>query len=366
MSPSLHTLDIFFTLQKDREGRDFSPHVVTSLMETLPLMAPNLKTISYAVDIDVNHGYIKAFRHFVQLHTLSIIFFALDEAALWELSTIPTLRDFTCFIDLSNSSALTLPPQGFQSLLSLHAAGSFDDLTSFINAGQLTSLTHLCLPIRKPPIARKPTDLFVAVSRRCNRTVFTSFSAAIDYKFSSESPPPNCLIQHLEPLLAFPNIESFYLSFPRAPPSIHDDDLARFGAAWPQMTAFRVVHNRVNLQPSQYPLIRPTLSGLVDLARRCPRLEAFRVPILDANVIPEETAVLPLGHGLLSIFLHDIVLPATGTLAYTNAATVFNRVFLAIDLEETQKRVWPHGKEWKQFLKVLAGMRKLGSAEGGD
>ena len=83
--------------------------------------------------------------------------------------------------------------------------------------------------------------------------------------------------------------------------------------------------------------MRPTLSGLVDLARRCPRLEASRVPLLDASVIPEKTAVPPLGHGLRSLLLNNIALPAAGSPPYMEAATVLNRVFPSIDLEEAQK-----------------------------
>ena len=44
------------------------------------------------------------------------------------------------------------------------------------------------------------------------------------------------------------------------------------------------------------------------------------------------------------------------------AATVLNRVFPSIDLEEAQKMAW--AKRWKEFLDVLADMR-LGSTEGG-
>ena len=225
MSPSLLSLDSFFVLKQDEEDRQTIPYVVRSLMEMLPVMAPNLEKFYCDVDVDLGHGYVGAFSQFARLKTLYIMSLALNEGALQALSAIATLEDLSCSINLSNGSAPILRPCTFQRLTGLHVIGSIDDLTAFINAFQLPSLIRISLSIREPPHAREPVDLFAAVYRRCNTALLTSFRAHINYAFLF--PRPTCLMQYLEPVVALPNIESFYLSFARAMPSISDDDLAR-------------------------------------------------------------------------------------------------------------------------------------------
>lgn len=173
MSPSLRMLDVLFALEKDREELPVAPHVITSLMETLPIMAPNLESICFDVDIDVGHGYVQAFRPFTRLNTLTIVSFALDEGSFHALSTMATLRDLSCPIDLSDSSGLTLRPYKFQHLEKLKVTGPFDDLVALFDACQLPSLTHISLLTTKHPSSGQPVDLFAAVCRRCDRTLLT-------------------------------------------------------------------------------------------------------------------------------------------------------------------------------------------------
>ena len=269
MSPSLHSLNIFFALKAEVEESLNAPHVAASLLQTLPLMAPNLKTFYYDIDISVGHGYVKEFRHFTRLDSLSISSeLGLDEAALRMLPAIVTLRNLSVHIDLSRSSSLALRPYTFSHLTELTVSGRCDDLTAFIGACQLPALTDITLSVKQLPRARELVDSFAAMCRRFNPALLTLFSTTI-----IPAPGSGRLMQYIEPLAAFPNIERFDLWSSSVIPSIPDDDLARFGAAWPRLTRFHVSHlvsKRGVLPPGFVP---PTVSGLVELARRCPHLE---------------------------------------------------------------------------------------------
>ncbi|PIL32712.1 hypothetical protein GSI_04827 [Ganoderma sinense ZZ0214-1] len=357
-------MDVLFGLKREHMNDEIVPHVVSSLLQTLPLMAPNLEKFSCEIDIRLGHEYLEAFSHLARLKTLTIHSEdALDESALRILSAIATLQDLTCTIDRSSSSALTLRPHTFPHLTSLNVLGRFDDLTTVIGASNLPSLKGLTLRVKEPPGAGKPVDSFAAICRRCNPALLTSFTVGIKFAFTANWPRPSRLLEYFEPVLAFPNIKSFHLSFFYARPSIHDDDLARCGAAWRSLSRFHVSHTLLGQDapgPRDPEFARPTLSGLVDLARRCPHLETFRVPELDVNVVPDTSAALPIGHGLQTFWLEDVVLPAPESTLYREAATVFDRVFPSIDLNDARS-IMSHAKEWGEFLGVLDGMR-LGRA----
>ena len=111
-----------------------------------------------------------------------------------------------------------------------------------------------------------------------------------------------------------------------------------------------------NLQDnmSRYTVL-PTLSGLVDLARRCPHLVTFRVPELNAKVIPEKNATLP--HGLRKFSSSSAVLPSPGSPPYVEAATLLARVFPSIDLKDAQSMARSSAKEWREFLELVETMR---------
>ncbi|KAI1788334.1 hypothetical protein LXA43DRAFT_646274 [Ganoderma leucocontextum] len=374
MSPTLRLLDIIFALEGEEEDCQIAPHVASSLLQTLPFMAPNLETYIYEVDISPSHGYIEAFRQFTRLKKLIIgeSNLDLDEHALRILSTVPTLRDLSCTIDFPSSSSLALPQRMFQQLTALDVTGYFDHLTAFIHACQLSNLARITLRIEQRPRAGEPVDLFAAVCQCCNPASLTSLSVGILYAAIPSEPRPKCLMEYFEPLLAISNMKLFQLDFSFIMPSINDDDLARFGAAWPQLSSFRV--SNFHGKCSDPELARPSLSGLIELARRCPHLDSFRVPELDASVVPEKTAALPLGHGLRALETsHNVILPAPlpdseSSMHLEEVATVLNRVFPSIDLEGARER--PRGDSdaqgWHEILRLSEAMRlQVGCETGG-
>ena len=352
LSPSLRMLDLSSILEEDDQ---IAPHVVRSLLETLPLMAPNLESFYCHIDISPGHdrGYIETFKQFARLKTLLMPSdLPLDEDTLQVLSAIPTLRDLSCSIDVSDSSAVTLRPHTFQDLTGLHVSGSFDVLTTFFEACQLPSLARLTLRIEDPGSADQPKDAFAAIFWHCNPALLTSFKAEVNYIFVPSWGLPSCLTEYFEPLLAFHNMKFFHISFGHEIPLVSDDDLARFGAAWPQLSSFHA--DLYSLRPgAALPVpnaTQPTLAGLVDLARRCPQLKSFSVPKLDATVFPgKETAGLPLGHGLRTLSLGEAVLPPHEAPEYLESATVLGRVFPSIGVRSGARS---KANEWEKFLKV--------------
>ncbi|PIL33816.1 hypothetical protein GSI_04441 [Ganoderma sinense ZZ0214-1] len=163
---------------------------------------------------------------------------------------------------------------------------------------------------------------------------------------------------YLEPLLAFPNIKTFNLWSSSVIPSIHDDDLAQFGAAWPRLTSFHVSHlvSRQDIVSSG--AVPPTLSGLVDFARRCPHLESFRTPALDAKVFPDKTATLPLGHRLQSISITDsVTLPSPTSRAFSEVARILDCVFPSVVLEDARAKAIKNMKGWDKLTELVKTMR---------
>ncbi len=107
-------------------------------------------------------------------------------------------------------------------------------------------------------------------------------------------------------------------------------------------------------------LVRPTLSGLVDLARCCSHLTWFRFPKLDVNVVPEKDTALPLGHGLRTFSVKNAILPPSKSPRYLEAATVLDRVFPSIGLKSARLNASSSlaAKRWKNFLRLLETARR--------
>ncbi|KAM5544955.1 hypothetical protein V8D89_001066 [Ganoderma adspersum] len=357
LSPTLRDLNIVFVLGGDGD-RKLAQDVTTSLFQTLPLMAPNLETIHYDLDIDLGYEYLESFVHLTRLTTLSIQSskVALDGHALGILSNIGTLQVLSCHsIDFSNSPPFPRAQYMFQQLTKVLLRGHLDHFPIFMRSCQLPNLVQIEFHVDQPPSAGEPSEAFAAICQRCNPASLTSFNLVVYYAHTAPHPSPYSLLHFLEPLLALPNIETFHITFYRIMPSIHDDDLARFGRAWPRLSSFYVSGHLEEIS-SEPQIMHPTLAGLVALARGCPQLNSFSVPRLDMNIVPEETVALPLGHGLRYLSVTDIKLPSPESPACSDAATVLDRVFPSIDL----KKAHLGGRAvegWREFLELLGTMR---------
>lgn len=104
--------------------------------------------------------------------------------------------------------------------------------------------------------------------------------------------------------------------------------------------------------------MRPTLCGLIDLARRYPHLNSFRVPELDASVLPEKDAVLSLGHRMRSLSINDVTLPSPESLMHLDSvARTPDRIFPSIGLQDVQPAAGEDVKGWVKVMWLLKTMR---------
>ncbi len=360
ISPTLRVVRLSFVCQKV-EDADVAPHVVGSLLHTLPVMAPDLENFSYNVDFSpvrrpVNLGYehLESFRlHFTRLTTLTIIHeVALDsDHVLRSLSSVPTLQDLACnCIVFPSGSVLALPQCTFQQLICINLGGHLDPLVALFQACQFPSLASITLRITRPSNVRGTRESLTNICRRCNPALLTSFSLESLHVFSGNSPPPSNLVQYFEPLLAFPNVTSFHFYCFHVVPPVHDDDLASFGAAWPRLVSFVVSHCAGEYSLPDVP--RPTLSALVELARRCPRLDTLHIPELDATVVPERNAAPLLNHRLRYLMMMNVMttLPPS---VYMEVAVVLDRVFPAVNLQSSRTCIGRVSNNILQFMEAM-------------
>ncbi|PIL32339.1 hypothetical protein GSI_05585 [Ganoderma sinense ZZ0214-1] len=316
-------------------------------------MVPDLEHLSWGSKFYLLGGaYLQSFIHFKQLKSLSVPeILPLKESNIQILSSIASLRSLSFLIDLSGVSAPALPPHAFQGLTALALYGHSDHLVSFILACEFSNLERVSFRIVQPPTAGQPRHLWTALGQRFNPTLLTSIEAHYNCAFSAR---PSSLMEFFEPLLAFPNITIFDLAFFSMEPSIRDNDLARFGAAWPRLATFKIEHSKRYSQPD---VARPTLPGVIELARRCPALTALYIPEIDPSPVPEKSTTPALGHRLRSVWIDSIAPPATIQVSMDIAAVV-DRVFPWIDLEDPQNlsRLVP-GKVWVEVLRLIRVMR---------
>ena len=361
LSPTLHLLDLWFGDEDNEEHRVRSPHVITSLLQILPVMVPDLQHLIYDVEFDLGQEYLQSFTQFTQLKILTTPpSVALNEYMLKVLSSLPTLQNLSCFIDLSGISALALCSNPFPELAELDLAGQSDHLFTFIFACPVPKLERIKLRIDQPPSARHPRDMFAALCRSCDATQLTSFFAEFTHPFAAR---PNSLMVYFEPLLALRNMLSFHLGFTSTEPSIRNDDLARIGNAWPRLASLRIKHSTTRY--SQRDIAAPSLFAVVELARRCPCLRSLHLPELDPHVPPdssEGSADTPpaLGHPLHVLVIANIR-PPLSFRVHMGVATVLDRVFPSIDLNASQFGL--HGRGWQDVLGLMEAMR-VGRANG--
>ena len=354
VSPTVRSIDVSLEREEQEEDLNIAPHVATSLIQSLPLMAPDLEDIKLRTSFDLDGGYLQSFQDFRQLKTLSIpTYTVLDEAMLQTLSITTSLEDLSCNIRLSRPPTLALPPNAFQRLTGLDITGHLDHLVAFIIGCPLPNIARLVLQISSPASRDpRPVASFAAISQHCNRSSLTSFSVFPLCELTASG--RDCLMEYFESFLAFPNISAFHFSSLATEPSISDDDLARFGAAWPRLTTFRAEQRWIF--SSTHNAASPTLSGVIDLARCCPGLEELHLPKVDVRTLPENLKG-SLRHGLRSLAIQNIGVPLSPE-EYSDVASVLDNVFPTMSLEHAPPEASRVKNGWKKILQRMQAMRR--------
>ncbi|KAM5544106.1 hypothetical protein V8D89_002292 [Ganoderma adspersum] len=358
LSPTLRLLSLSFGVKSKEENRLHFLHIAASLLQILPPMVPDLEHLTYRTEFNLPQEHLQSFTQFKRLKSLSTPSnVALNKGMLEILSSVPTLQNLSCWIDLSGTSALALP-HAFLKLTDLNLRGDGDHFLTFVLACHFPKLARIELRITQPPSVRPPQDAFSALSQRCDPTLLTSFVAEFTHQFTE---PPRSLMEYFRPLLVLRNMTTLRLVFRYTEPSIRDDDLVQIGAAWPRLSSFRVEHSTGKY--SERGVSAPTLLALVAFALRCPFLTNLYIPELDPRNLPEhgeqlQNVVPRQGHALTSLGINNIRPPLSFDV-YMDVATVLDRAFPSINLEEAES--WmimgPNGKGWLDILRLMKAMR---------
>ncbi|PIL33807.1 hypothetical protein GSI_04432 [Ganoderma sinense ZZ0214-1] len=183
------------------------------------------------------------------------------------------------------------------------------------------------------------------------------------------------LARYLKPLLAFSLIEHCHLIFHHTPPSVCDTDLALLGDVWKKLQSLELRHTRHILHGWAHPtdVQRPTLFGLIELARRCPGLIRVHLPELDARTLPKTSRVSRLGHSVREVSFNHVHYASTHAERPCAVAAVLDTVFPALDvansmfacvstsasahLDFRRPGVKEAHSEWWQVMKIVRAMQ---------
>ena len=194
-------------------------------------------------------------------------------------------------------------------------------LTQFILAFSFPWLNELGLRLGLDYADAFPTSL-PSICHHIGSHTLTCFQVELD-KFK-DLPPPH-LMDLLEPLLPFANLEKVEFRLEEHLP-LRDADLERLSAAWPRMRILRIIQWESTADWQKLTLERPTIHGLIVLARGCPRLARLCIPDLDASALPVVDSIPRMGHGLLNLRVQNIV-GARDHKRQRDVAAVLDRLF---------------------------------------
>ncbi len=243
---------------------------------------------------------------------------------------------------------------GFQKLTMLELRGPASHLVRFMLASSMPRLNHLCLVVSSHPEA-----IHISLASICQHIgphTLTRFRA----KLRSFRRPSPFLIDLLEPLIPFTNLEELeFLLEERLP--LRDVDFERFARAWPKLRALVISQSNNTLSdPNRVPgsFERPTLRGLVDFARSCPRLARLCILDLDTTTVPRVDSVPLLGHSLLNLCILNLV-GAEDKEKQLDIAVVLDRLFPNLKLTTGISALPRYGENPNPFLEDSDNIARL-------
>ncbi|KAM5545033.1 hypothetical protein V8D89_001144 [Ganoderma adspersum] len=242
--------------------------------------------------------------------------------------------------------------------------GPHAHLARFILASSMPLLNHLCLGVGAHPIYGFDASL-VSICRHIGPYTLTLFRAELG-RFGHLLPSFMTL---LAPILPFAKLEQVEFFFDDHTPLL-DDYLDRIARAWPKLrTLIFMQSNDTMFDPDRDPgsLDRPTLRGLVELARGCPKLERLCIPDLDATSVPPADDVPLMGHGPLNLCIQNLV-GAQEEERQLEVAVVLDRLFPRLKLKSgihelpglgfNENRYLEESKNIATLLRAIQAARK--------
>ncbi|KAI1783203.1 hypothetical protein LXA43DRAFT_357137 [Ganoderma leucocontextum] len=328
-SPSL--CHLFLSVDTD-QGTDKTiiATIAGRTLEEVSITSPGLVRLSFFPFMNIGREHLMCLSRFTKMVQLDLSDHAtLDEDLLLLLSNLENLtrmripilfRDPTESLDLKN---------GFQKLTKLDLRCRPTHLARFMLASPMSRLNDVCLRLGSHLADDFHTSL-PSICRHIGPHTLTRFRAELD----DFRRPPRFLMDLLEPVLPFVNLEELEFFFEEHLP-LRNEDLERFSHAWPKLRALILIQGETTLSnPDRVPgsVERPTLHGLVELARQCPQLDRLCIPDLDASRLPQADSVPLMGHGPLDLCVQNLVGAGVDE-TQLRVAVVLDRLFPCLKLE---------------------------------
>ncbi|KAM5545035.1 hypothetical protein V8D89_001146, partial [Ganoderma adspersum] len=332
IAPSLRSVSLSFRgLLPDETLTPAAAADAGSILQELSIKSPGLTRLhlDYRDKIILGRDNLSCLSRFTKLEVLHILdnHSTFDEGLLRILVDLKKLISFTASIlleDSSDTSQLNL--QGcLQELTTLNLRGSAPHLARLILSCSMPRLTRICLWVASHlesfPIA------LASICRHIGPHTLTSFRAHV---LTPQHGPPPFLQTILHPLLSFINLEELEFFFAEHAP-LRDEDLVRFVRAWPKLRMLVLQQHEARRRMPETLVPRPTLFGLVEVARGWPRLDRLCIPDLDVIAIPHRDLLPLLGHDLSYLCIQN-VFGALDEDRQLNVALLLDRLFPRLNL----------------------------------
>ncbi|KAI0366698.1 hypothetical protein BV20DRAFT_1055365 [Pilatotrama ljubarskyi] len=297
LAPSVRNLRLSFedglTMPEDLTHTRLSP--VGILLQLAIEAVPQLSTLHIESGLPKQMPtlpYFSPLVHLNGLEKLDLLYSGavVDYQTLQLFSHIPSLRNLLVQLSLADAGQADDLRFGeaFERLGELHLSGSIYEIRRVIQASNFLNLTSFALSVS---IANTIEDLKDALAAICNRMP-QSIDDANLFCSAAISSPAMSLAEILRPYLSFDKLGTMDVEFDNYVPRVDDHDCLAFARAWPSLTRFHLscwmpeTHRRRPDPPPQ-----PTVLGLAEFARHCPRLDLLTLPYLDVWTLPSPRSV---------------------------------------------------------------------------
>ncbi|KAM5544991.1 hypothetical protein V8D89_001102 [Ganoderma adspersum] len=334
--PLEHSMCQLITRKGD--GEEIIQHLRTPARLQM-LKELNLTRIMYSI----HHASIAALSRLPSLQTLK------TGLLVWDRSAIP-LFTFTSFASLHHLSLSLLPLSTLSAILA----------TSGLRTTPLRSIDlHCDVSIDED---EDDTPLPMAEFQHYLALIRSALSDDLDtlhlwFLYNTRAEPPLPLATLLAPFLSLGHLKNFDLCVRRGyVPHILDSDLRALISAWPHLEVLFIWVRELR-DPAFSTARPPTVTGLVELAKGCPRLRRVTLPALDVSVLPKASTLPREGHEGVR-FLDMCALVKGDGVAVEDVARVLDRLFPCLEQFYSIGGVGvPQAKSWHEVQSAMRGIQ---------
>nr|VWO95098.1 Ketoreductase CTB6 (EC (Cercosporin toxin biosynthesis cluster protein 6) [Ganoderma boninense] len=302
---------------------------------------------------------------------LSIIVYGVDHTSAAALSRLLSLRTLNIRLAVRGPSDIPLLKfSDFANLhhlsLYLHCFSTFSEIlaTRSLRTSQLRSVSLECSV--RVPYSKQLQPLPIADFQHQLGIIRAALPDSLEalqlwLTYSTRAEPPLPLATLFAPFLTLNRLKSFDLSFRWGyVPHVLDEDLRIFAAAWPSLEVLSIFVREMG-SPIFSSACPPTIVGLVELAKGCPRLRRVTLPAADVSVLPAMSALPSDGHKGVR-FLDLSALVEDEDVVVEDVAKILDTVFPCLQEYSRVGEGMPHAESWYE---VQGTMRKMQAARNG-